>query len=204
MNGYKAYCLFLALKNHFRSESYDYFKYQGKTRANRASFDMRGDRFWYESLANNYTEEQLIDFYVANLLKGRKYIIEMIKLNEDEAKEAYIEYVKRKESFTYCFEQDLDLLISKVSAPKSLFRLRKNGYPEIITLYLNGSVPIQTLSVLNDFIMFSKVFDKKIGQEDIVWSDVRMKIQKIKSFIKYDVKKIENLMKRKMLNKENN
>lgn len=200
MTGYKAYCLYLALKNHFRSESYDFIKYHGRVTATPSSFDARKDKYFFEKLARKYTENELIEFFVANILRGRKYIIDMMKQNEDEAEEAHIDFKRRKESFTYYFEEDLDKTLKYVTSAKSLFRMRKNGYPEIITQYLNGNIHIQSLVVLDDFITFSKVFDIKLGKDEYLWSDIRMKISKTRAFTKYDRSKIENVIRTKMLN----
>ena len=40
MEPFEAYQKYLALKLHFDSESYDYFKYRGKTNAKRDKFDV--------------------------------------------------------------------------------------------------------------------------------------------------------------------
>ena len=37
----EAYQTYLAIKNHFSSPSYDYFKYQGKVKVNSQSFEKR-------------------------------------------------------------------------------------------------------------------------------------------------------------------
>jgi len=200
ISGYQTYCLFLALKNHFRSETYDYFQYNGKTRANRHSYESRADRFWFEKLAKNYNKEELVDFFVANLKEGRKYVVELAKLDEDEARATHMQYVKRRESFTYQFEQDLGRLLSAVNTPKSLFRLRKGGYPEIISQYLNGQISLETLVVLDDFIRFSKVFDTKIGKDDVIWGSLSLLMRKFRPFVMYNKVKILEVLNKRMLN----
>ena len=46
-----AYRCYLALKNHFTKDHYDYHKYRGKTRATNQAFYKRKDRFWFEKFA---------------------------------------------------------------------------------------------------------------------------------------------------------
>ena len=44
MTEFEAYCQFLALKLHFTTDHYDYFKYNGKHNATPASFEKRTDK----------------------------------------------------------------------------------------------------------------------------------------------------------------
>lgn len=51
MAPFDCYKTYLALKNHFTKSSYDYHKYNKKTRASLQSFYKRKDRFWFEKLS---------------------------------------------------------------------------------------------------------------------------------------------------------
>ena len=44
MNEFETYKLYISLKNHFSSKSYNHFKYQGKSRVNFDSFQKRKDK----------------------------------------------------------------------------------------------------------------------------------------------------------------
>ena len=59
MTDFEAYRQFLALKLHFTSEHYDYFKYNGKHNATMASFEKRTDKRFFKKLVRkniNITE----------------------------------------------------------------------------------------------------------------------------------------------------
>ena len=90
LSAFDTYALFLALKQHFTQANYDYFRYHGKTRANKESFIQRKDRFYYQKLSRKYDSEQMVDFLVANLLKG---LIWVGNLLDDEAHENYLAYL---------------------------------------------------------------------------------------------------------------
>ena len=47
MTGFECYKTYLALKHHFTNQSYDYFKYNGKTKANEQTFKTRKDRYFF-------------------------------------------------------------------------------------------------------------------------------------------------------------
>ena len=43
--GFDAYCLYLAINNHFNTESYDFFKYNGKVPVKLPAFLKRNDKY---------------------------------------------------------------------------------------------------------------------------------------------------------------
>ena len=50
MTDFDAYKMYLAVKQHFNREGYDYFKYNGKVNAKITSFEHRKDRIFYSKL----------------------------------------------------------------------------------------------------------------------------------------------------------
>ena len=50
--GYGAYLLFLALRTHFSSDKYDFFKMHGKLRATKDSYEKRQDNHFFDKIAN--------------------------------------------------------------------------------------------------------------------------------------------------------
>ena len=58
MTGFEVYKVYLALKQHFTKQEYDYFKYHGKVRANENSFEQRRDRYFFKKLATSYSASE--------------------------------------------------------------------------------------------------------------------------------------------------
>ena len=71
--GFDAYCLYLAINNHFNTESYDFFKYNGKVPVKLPAFLKRNDKYHFAKLAREHRDE-LRDFLVANLSKEKYYV----------------------------------------------------------------------------------------------------------------------------------
>ena len=92
--GYDTYCLYLAINNHFHTESYDYFKYNGKVSAKLESFMKRKDKYHFAKLARKYNGE-LKDFLVANLSKKKYYVAELL---DQECEKNYLEFKNRKQN----------------------------------------------------------------------------------------------------------
>jgi T4 gene Gp59 loader of gp41 DNA helicase/T4 gene Gp59 loader of gp41 DNA helicase C-term len=201
LTGYQAYCLFIALRNHFNTESYDYFTYKGKINTPKSSFETRRDHLWFERIAKRYSKKDLPDFFLANIIEGNTWIVDLV-LEEEKHHGIFMEYKKRKEAFTYVTEQALNKLLLNVDNPKSLFRMSKGQYPKVVMAYFNKVVPLETLVVLDDFVNFVPVFDKKIGKDDVIWSPVSLSIKKYRPFLSYDKEKMKILLQRKILNKK--
>ena len=73
MNAYETYQQYLGLKLYFEG-NFDYFKYNGKTNASVKSFDKRKDKFKFIKLSTKLSDDQIIEYFVSNLIIGKKYI----------------------------------------------------------------------------------------------------------------------------------
>lgn len=191
--GYGAYMLFLALRTHFTNAKYDFFQMHGKLRANKESYNKRHDKFFFEKLSKEHDIKELRDFYVANLLKDKHYVTELL---DDEAQKNYNDYKRRKQSLTYIFTNELSrVFLYDVMKP---FELVDGQYPYIVALYLQNTISPETMAILDDFILYSNKFNKYLGTNDPIWSKVALKIHKYKPFIKYDKDKFKHILKEKI------
>lgn len=189
-SGYGAYLLFLALRTHFTNAKYDFFQMHGKLRATKESYLKRNDKAFFEKVARDYNPEELKDFYIANFLKDKHYITEMV---DDDAKEILTEYTRRRQSLSYNFTNELgNVFRHGLTRP---FDIIEGEYPYIVSLYLGGRLSPEVMVVLNDFIKFSDKFDKYLGENDPIWSKVALKLQKYKPFLKYDRDKFKHILK---------
>ena len=72
MTGYEAYKEYLALKNHFTLDNYDYIKYNGRVSASESSFLKRKDKFFFTKLGKKFDGEELKYFLVSNQFHSHK------------------------------------------------------------------------------------------------------------------------------------
>ena len=72
MTGFEVYKMYLALKQHFTKEKYDYHKYRGKVRASEDAFEQRHDRYFFKKLATKYSDQEIVDYFVANFVSDPK------------------------------------------------------------------------------------------------------------------------------------
>lgn len=195
LSPFDTYKLYLSVKNHFSRPTYDFFKYQGKTKASITAFEKRRDRFFFDKLSKKYEDQELVDLFVSNILIDKTWVGDYL---EEDGHDTYIKYMRRKQSFSYTFTNELEKAFMSVSNIKCLFQTKQNEYPQIIQLHMNGVIGIDTLGVLNRFIKFSDKFNSTIGEDDVIWSKIRIKCEKVTPFLDYDETKLKTILKQKM------
>ena len=70
--GFDVYKTYLAVKLHFASDTYDYYKYGGKVNAKLETFTKRNDRYFFHKLSTKYNKDEILDFFVANFCESDK------------------------------------------------------------------------------------------------------------------------------------
>jgi hypothetical protein len=146
MSGFESYSIYNALLLHYKSESYNAYKYQFKTRANRASFDKRRDKYFFEKLGRRYGIDSLEKFYTANILKDIKWVGSM---TDDNLKELQ----SRLDSLSYRFKSDIKLLTDAEESFDKLCRC-KDGNNLIIDYLCSDKISIETVSILDQMVNF--------------------------------------------------
>ena len=192
--GFAAFALYNAIKLHFTSDSYDYFKYNGKTNVSKQSFMVRKDKYQFYRLSRKYNLVELKDFYVANFLQGDKWVGDMLNVDGEEV---YKNWQKRQQSLTYTFENDIMYLLDKVDKPDDLLLVKSNEFPKLLQYLMSGSISIETVIILDDIMKFIPMWNKQI-YDDIVWPEWHRKIEKYTPFIQYDKEKFLHILKDKI------
>lgn len=190
MTGFKAFRYYIALKLHFTKEKFDVFENKGHIKGSYAAFDARNDKYLFEKLARKFPKDQdIIQFIVANLSIGNDNII----YGMEEAEENYIQWIKRKQSITHTFLNDINTI--QLESEKNNFNLDQiinctlNQFPYIIKLYLGKLICMESIVILNDFVpMIAKW--KQEPSLILLENDI-LRIEKLKGFVKYNRDKIE-------------
>ncbi len=185
MSPYECYIDYLALKRHFTTESYDYFKYNGKVSAKRDSFEKRKDKFFFEKLSKH---KEPHEFIVSNLIKNPKAWVRDI-VYSDVAESNYQDWIKKKQSLSYIISNELSNFNDDFD---SNFKVLDGQVPHIISLYLGGKISLETLLVITDTIGCFSYWNKAL-KDNIIWSDISMLIRKALPFIHYDKSKIKRI-----------
>jgi len=180
---FETYQHYLSLKNHFTNPKYDFFRYGAKTRATVTSFNKRKDKYWFEKTSRKYSDREVVQFLVSNFISSDNpqnlWIGEIINSGERN----YAEWMKRQQSLTYLFKEQMNTLLSE-NELENVFNCSK-GHPVILKKYLAGEVSIENVVICEKIFSFREKFDKKLT--DPVWETVSLKIKKYLPFLNIDV-----------------
>jgi hypothetical protein len=191
MTPFDAYKQYLALKNHFSKDNYDYHKYAGKSRASVESFNKRKDKYWFEKLSRQKSDEEIKNFYIANFVEADDpnslWIGNVIRAGDI----YYKEWVKRQQSLQYLFTQESQTFFSEYNLDQA-FDCSK-GHPPVLKKFLSGKISPETLVIYDRIFLIRNNFDKKLL--DPIWESVSLKIKKYTPFLNIDVFRYKKILK---------
>ena len=189
MTGFEVYKLYLAIKLHFTSDSYNYFTFNGKSRASLQSFEKRKDKYFFKKLGTKFNDEELIQYFVSHFVNDENVWIGNITVVGNST--IFSEWQRKIQSMSHMFEQDVDTLLKDTEFEK-LFKV-VSTHPPLITKYLAKSITLETLVILNQLISYVKDFDKSIS-EPVVWPDLKRKVVKYQPFLSIDKPKYKKIL----------
>jgi hypothetical protein len=141
-------------------------------------------------MSRKKTDEEIRHYFLANFVEcsdpDALWIGEIIRNGND----YYTSWLKRYQGMTYLFENESEFINKKNF--ENLFEIKGHSHPEILKMYLQGNMSIESMVILDMMLNYSKKFNKKLL--DPVWETVEMKIQKYKPFLNIDVDKFKNIL----------
>ena len=182
---YEAYVKYLALKSHFSDKNYDYFKYNGKVKAWRTTFEQRKDKYFFYKLSK---KKDPVEYLVANFIGSNDFYIGNIRA--DESDQVYMEWKKRIESLGYTFKSDLSKMKEDFN---SNIIVPENEHPYLLRLYMRRDICIETLTLINKCCKMFDYWDKELS-DDIMWPDIKLKAIKYDPFMSVDINKYRDII----------
>ena len=194
---FDTYKEYLAYKNHFTKEKYDYQKYGGKSRAKIDSFYKRKDRYFFEKMSRKYKDPEIRNFFLANFVNTDDpqglWIGNIIRSGET----IYKEWQKRNESLFYHFKQKSEKFLDQYTYDE--FFDASNGHPPILKEHLAGNISAEEMCVYEKLFGYCKDYDRQL--KDPVWKVVGMKIRKYIPFLNIDKDKYRQYLMSKIKEK---
>lgn len=186
ISGYEVYCLYISLKSHFNTKSYDFFKY-GKKKIKTNTYLSRTDRIFFEKLAKKYKKQDIMGMIVSNLLDNNHFWVG--DFLSSEAEDTFLQWKKRTESLEYVFKQECDILFNFLEESNlkfdDLFRCDNGDHPILFKFLLRKEVSVETFAILNILVGFVDSWNDKMF-DDPVWSEVGNKYSKYDRFLSFD------------------
>ena len=190
-SAFETYKLYLALKMHFSTEGYDFFKYHGKVKAKKEKFDMNPAKYAFAKLSSKSDPRGLIisnfislgpTIWVGDLLTPR-------------GEEIYMKWKGKQEALSYIFKGDLNKLPDELDT--TLEAPEKYEYPLLLKMYLHGEVELETLILLQEKFKFLSYWKGILSPHDPAWKSTEMLFSKYRGFIEFDQQKIFEIIEQK-------
>ncbi len=188
--GFDAYCLYLAINNHFNTESYDFFKYNGKVPVKLPAFLKRNDKYHFAKLAREHRDE-LKDFLVANLSKQKYYVKNLL---DNECIDNYKEFKKKKQKLTYTITEDMRYLYDRYDTLDDVLEVQNGQHSVILKEFLGKNIQPETFIAFDNMFGIFEDYDEMI-QEQFIWPKIKIRLNKLKPFIEYEPQKIRLVMR---------
>ena len=186
MSAFECYKEYVALKNHFTKPSYNYHKYNGKSKLSFDSFDVRKDKLYFMKVAKHPDPRNYI---LSNLVENPKLWIKEIAFSPS-SEEVYKDWAKRQQSLMYIFKEELSKLNENFD---SNFKAEDRTHPYILKLYIRKEISLETLVILVDLVRCASYWSKRFEYDPTI-QDVLNKIMKYRPFLTYDREKVKNIV----------
>ena len=192
---YEVYQKYLSLKQHFNKKNYDYFKFQGKVRANESSFEKRKDKHHFIRLSKIYKDEELTKFFVSNFVKSKDLWVG--NATSPEGRSNYIAWKTKIQSLPYVFENELEEMFDEHENFNDIFNVEDGQHPPIVRHVFGEEVSLETFIVLDSILNFTSKFNEKI-EETVIWPELYSMINNYAPFVVVNKQKYVDILKKQV------
>tara|TARA_B100001123_G_scaffold1045_1_gene1438 strand:+ start:387 stop:1001 length:615 start_codon:yes stop_codon:yes gene_type:complete len=192
---YEVYQKYLSLKQHFNKKNYDYFKFQGKVRANESSFEKRKDKHHFIRLSKIYKDEELTKFFVSNFVKSKDLWVG--NATSPEGRSNYIAWKTKIQSLPYVFENELEEMFDENENFNDIFNVEDGQHPPIVRHVFGEEVSLETFIVLDSILNFTSKFNEKI-EETVIWPELYSMINNYAPFVVVNKQKYVDILKKQV------
>jgi|SRR5210317_2185813 len=194
MNGYEIYSLYMGMKMHFTSKSYDFYKYNGVTRGtNPDNFELRKDKYMFHKLARKLNDGEVLPFLLSNFLVDRKAWTR--NLVQPEAFDNYRRWCKTRDSLNYTFETDLRTILKQGTLTEAIQPKADGEFPTVLVQLLQKEITIETVSIIHAMTHCLNVWDQKY-KDNYIYEENVFVIRKYLPFLSLDIKELKEIAKR--------
>ena len=193
---FEVYRTYLSVRNHFTRDSYDFFKFGGKTKVSSGAFDKRKDRYIFDKISKDFRDEEVPLLFVSNFVAKEKFWIGNVL--SEESRNIYITWRKRIQSLSYGFKNDVELIDQEINDREisfnDVFKVQDGQHPIILRLALANLISLESFLILNKILDFFPQFNRQI-EETIIWPDFYKKCVKYEPFVKVDTTQFKFILK---------
>ena len=192
---YEVYQKYLSLKQHFNKKDYDYFKFQGRVRANESSFEKRKDKHHFIRLSKIYKDEELTKFFVSNFVVSKDLWVG--NATSAEGRQNYIAWKAKIQSLPYVFENEVEAMFDENENFNDIFNVEDGQHPPIVRHVFGNEVSLETFVVLDSILNFSSKFNENI-EETVIWPELYSMCNNYAPFVVVNKQKYVDILKKQV------
>ena len=192
---FEVYQRYLSLKQHFNKKDYDFFKFNGRVRANESSFEKRKDKHHFIRLSKIYKEDELTRFLVSNFVKTKNMWVGNV--TSPEGRSNYIAWKAKIQSLPYVFENEIDSLFEENEKFNIIFDVEDGQHPPVLRRVFGEDVSLETFIILDSILHFIPAFNEKI-QESVIWPELYSMCTKYAPFVVVNKQKYVDILKKQV------
>lgn len=177
---YECYTIYLALKQHFSNDKYDFFLYNGKVRTSIAAYNKRNDRYFFEKLSRKFNKQEIIEYFVSSFIKETDPSNLWIGDLREQGDTNYAQWTARIQALPYKFQEELKTL-SESTHLYECVKFEGTKHPPIIKSFLKEEISLETLFIVNDILKFIPE-----SEYDPILKTINFKIKKYRPFFEYN------------------
>ena len=192
---YEVYQKYLSLKQHFNKKDYDYFKFQGRVRANESSFEKRKDKHHFIRLSKIYKDEELTKFFVSNFVVTKDLWVG--NATSAEGRQNYIAWKAKIQSLPYVFENEIEVMFDENENFNDIFNVEDGQHPPIVRHVFGNEVSLETFVVLDSILNFSSKFNENI-EETVIWPELYSMCNNYAPFVVVNKQKYVDILRKQV------
>jgi len=190
MDALDTYVVYMALKLHFTSKNYDYFRSNGRVKVNPETFYKRNDRWLFTKIGEKHSDEEVVEYFLSNFVNGDSYG----GLYISDGATIHTEWKKRMQSITYRFTSEVTDLNNSVNHFDNLFTISDGRDPVILKSFYREDVSVETFVIMNHILGFFSQFSRELV-DTYRWPDIEKRCLKYEKFLDIDILKYTTILK---------
>lgn len=190
-----AYRMYLAVKLHFMSDSYNITDHKDNVRVSYKKFAERNQQSLYEKFADKFDNKRdMAQYLIANFAYGAWGKTDIV-FGTAEADQNINEWNRRKQSITQVLKDDLSKIrLHFESNNMSVVGDLESKYPcipQLFQMYLGNHITIETLVMIDKYHPFLDTWKYNLAT---LFKDEIRRVVKVRPFIKFDDLKIQPII----------
>ena len=199
MKGYDLFKIYLGVKLHFTTDSYDFLRFHGKTTITFDSYLKRKDKYWFERLSRSFKGDPVDFFFALFAHNPNQWIGQMLEGGHEEV---YTKWQRRMQNYSEEFSDDIGVICAELIKEKkgfdSLFVIKDGRHPTLLQYVVRGEISPETFITLDEMLEFFPLFHKALTG-DALWDTLEKRCEKYRPFLRTKGVLADTLKHRKIL-----